>query len=146
MFFIAVVEATTCEDMNSDCATGVGFGYCTGSDLEISFMKKNCQKSCGFCKSATKKCKDKQSLAYCHQIKKLNYCTNAKYKTHFQKYCPATCEFCKCKYRCIYSVLFYCWVQKKYILKTLMSFERVSQNKCVNISFERPSHLHCVKC
>ena len=104
MFFIAEVEATTCEDINSGCATGVGFGYCTGSVSEISFMKKNCQKSCGFCKSAPKKCEDKQSLAYCYQIKGLNYCTNAKYKAHFQKYCPATCEFCKCKYRYI------CWI------------------------------------
>ena len=71
--------------------------------LRIFFMKKNCQKSCGVFKSAPKKCEDKQSLAYWYQIKRLNYCTNAKYKAHFQKYCPATCEFCKCKCRYI------CW-------------------------------------
>ena len=134
-----MVEATTCEDMNSGCAAGVGFGYCTGSDLEISFMKKYCQKSCGFCKSATKKCEDKRSSAYCYQIKRLNYCTNAKYKAHFQKYCPATCEFCKCKFSYICLIFFYCWVQKT--LKTLLAFERVSQKKYVNISFESQEEL-----
>ena len=40
MFFIAQVEKTTCKDINSGCAIGAGFGYCTGSVSEFFLWKK----------------------------------------------------------------------------------------------------------
>ena len=91
----AVVEDSTCIDKHPDCSIGVGYGYCSGSDSEIDYMKVNCQKSCKFCGSSKSKCEDKQTPPYCHQIKKLNHCRNPQYKEHFKKYCSATCGYCK---------------------------------------------------
>ena len=92
---INVIEDPTCVDKHPDCSIGVSYGYCSGSDSEIDFMRVKCQKSCKFCGAPKSKCEDRQTPSYCYQIKKSNHCKNPRYKEHFKKYCAATCGYCK---------------------------------------------------
>ena len=40
---------STCQDKRKHCAYWNGRGYCRGGRFE-GFMRRNCQKSCGFCR------------------------------------------------------------------------------------------------
>jgi len=90
------ISAVVCKDIHHNCADAVKWGYCTGSDREVSFMRQYCQKSCKYCnEEGTNTCKDEQSTAYCLQIKIKGYCTHPQYKSHFMNYCKKSCNFCE---------------------------------------------------
>ena len=104
---LKTASSSTCENKKRECPIGVGYGYCTGSEAEVNFMKQYCAKSCGFCSVTARKCEDKQSTAYCEQIKRIDYCHKEKYKKHFEKFCTLSCGHCKRKYKKIHMTLLF---------------------------------------
>ena len=104
---LKTASSATCEDKRRECSIGVGYGYCTGNNAEVNFMKQYCAKSCRFCSATTAKCEDKQSTAYCEHIKRITYCHNKNYEEHFKKFCALSCGHCKRTYKKIEMTLWF---------------------------------------
>jgi len=55
-------DVAVCEDIHESCAWWKGEGYCTKS--YVSYMEKNCKKSCGLCEDGDNKCPE--GLTFCN--------------------------------------------------------------------------------
>ncbi|CAJ0947391.1 unnamed protein product, partial [Mesorhabditis belari] len=94
----ACVDLTNAATGVSDCAARAAIGYCTRR-YYVTFMKKQCRKTCGYCTSSTSTnstCVDlvnpSTGVSDCTRLSYL--CSSSAYYSVMVVQCPVTCGFC----------------------------------------------------
>jgi len=87
-------SAGDCRDIQASgtCQSWKGSNFCQDGHQYQPYMKKNCARTCGFCKGVPlpADCQDRSS--YCSSYK--SYCNDPDYLGYLVKECKRTCNFC----------------------------------------------------